>query len=136
MHILMLSSTFPYPPSRGGTEIRTFNLLKYLLQNHDVTLATQYTTGVSKEEIAELQKLVKELIIFPMAPEPSAYGFLGKVRRLAKSLVSATPLNVLYRYSPKIQKIVDDYVRNDKCDVITCEHSVNEIYIHTMFAIM
>ena len=26
----MLSSTFPYPPSRGGTQVRTFNLLKYL----------------------------------------------------------------------------------------------------------
>ena len=96
MHILMILSTFTYPPSRGGTEIRTFNLLKYLLRNHDVTLATHNTTGVSKEEIAGLQKLVKELIIFPMAPEPSAYGFLGKGRRIANSLVSTTPRNILY----------------------------------------
>ena len=41
MRILSISATFPYPPHRGGTQVRTFNLLKYLAQNHEVTLVTQ-----------------------------------------------------------------------------------------------
>ena len=41
MRILMISATFPYPPSLGGTQIRTFYLLRHLAQRHTVTLVTQ-----------------------------------------------------------------------------------------------
>lgn len=68
MRILMLSSTFPYPPSRGGTEIRTFNLLKYLHQNHDVTLVTQRHNAVSDAEVEELRKWVGETRGFSPPP--------------------------------------------------------------------
>jgi len=134
MRMLMLSSTFPYPPSRGGTEIRTFNLLKYLHQHHDVTLVTQQHSGVSDEEIAELRRWVQELIVFPLPPEPDlSGGLLAKAGRFAESVIKATPPNVLHRYAPEIQALVDRYVREKKCDVITCEHSVNEIYVRPEF---
>ncbi|ABA24296.1 Glycosyl transferase, group 1 [Trichormus variabilis ATCC 29413] len=137
MRILMLSSTFPYPPSRGGTEIRTFNLLKYLQQNHDVTLVTQYNKNVSDTEVAELRKYVSELLIFPLPPEPQSKNaiakLLGKTGRFLESVGKATPPNVLYRYSPEIQALVDSCVQAQKYDVITCEHSVNEIYIRPEF---
>ncbi|MBD2436245.1 glycosyltransferase family 4 protein [Nostoc sp. FACHB-110] len=137
MRILMLSSTFPYPPSRGGTEIRTFNLLKYLQQNHSVTLITQNHKDVSSAEVEELRKYVSELIVFPIPPEPQEKNaiarLVGKSVRFLESVLKATPPNVLHRYSPQIQAFVDDYVRLNKCDVITCEHSVNEIYIKPEF---
>ncbi|GET37063.1 glycosyltransferase family 4 protein [Microseira wollei] len=137
MNILMLSSTFPYPPSRGGTEIRTFNLLKYLQQGHEVTLVTQDQGGVSDAEVKELQNWVSNLVIFPLPPEPKpksgVASLLGKVGRFTESAIKATPPNVLYRYSPEIQAWVDAYVQEGKCDAITCEHSVNEIYIRPEF---
>jgi len=137
MHILMLSSTFPYPPSRGGTEIRTFNLLRYLQQRHNVTLITQTHKDVSSAEVEELRKYVSELIVFPIPPQPHEKNAIarlfGKTTRFMESVLKATPPNVLYRYSPEIQAFVDDYVRSEKCDVITCEHSVNEIYIRPEF---
>jgi polysaccharide biosynthesis protein PslH len=137
MRILMLSSTFPYPPSRGGTEIRTFNLLKYLHQNHEVILVTQRHNAVSNAEVEELRPWVSELVIFPLPPEPQNKGkvskLFAKVGRFAESVVKATPANVLYRYSKEIQALVDSYVREGKCDAITCEHSVNEIYIRPEF---
>ncbi|MGA9378499.1 MAG: glycosyltransferase family 4 protein [Phormidium sp.] len=137
MNILMLSSTFPYPPTRGGTEIRTFNLLKYLQQRHQITLVTQRHSGVTDTEVAELRQWVKELVIFPLPPEPTKLsgikGLIGKVSRFSESLIKATPPNVLYRYSPEIQAWVDDFVKAGKCDVITCEHSVNEIYVRPEF---
>lgn len=136
MNILMLSSTFPYPPSRGGTEIRTFNLLKYLHQRHQITLVTQRHQGVTDAEIEELRQWVSNLVIFPLPPEPKQggiKGLWGKASRFSESVVKATPPNVLYRYSPEIQTWVDNYVRAGKCDVITCEHSVNEIYIRPEF---
>ncbi|MBD2665575.1 hypothetical protein B6N60_00006 [Richelia sinica FACHB-800] len=137
MRILMLSSTFPYPPSRGGTEIRTFNLLKYLQQNHDVTLVTQYNKGLSDDEVAQLRSYVSELNIFPLPPDPqskdSVRGLLAKAGRFMESVTKATPPNVLHRYSPEIQDFVDSCVQAKKYDVITCEHSVNEIYIRPEF---
>lgn len=136
MNILMLSSTFPYPPSRGGTEIRTFNLLKYLHQRHHITLVTQRYAGVTDTEIEELRQWVSNLVIFPLPPEPKQggmKGLFGKAVRFAESVIKATPPNVLYRYSPEIQSWVDEFVKAGKCDVITCEHSVNEIYVRPEF---
>ena len=137
MNILMLSSTFPYPPNRGGTEIRTFNMLKYLHQHHRVTLVTQRPAGVSDEEVAQLREWVNQLEIFPLPPEPQQQAginkMLGKMGRFTESVVKATPPNVLYRYSPEIQAWVDKYIRAGKCEAITCEHSVNEIYIRPEF---
>ncbi|MFB2970958.1 glycosyltransferase family 4 protein [Aerosakkonema sp. BLCC-F183] len=136
MNILMLSSTFPYPPSRGGTEIRTFNLLKYLHQRHHITVVTQRHAGVTDTEIEELRQWVSNLVIFPLPPEPKQggiKGLFGKTVRFAESVLKATPPNVLYRYSPEIQNWVDEFVKAGKCDVITCEHSVNEIYVRPEF---
>ncbi len=137
MNILMLSSTFPYPPSRGGTEVRTFNLLKYLQPRHEVTLVTQRHGGVLDAEVEELRNWVSNLVVFPLPAEPATKvgisNLLGKVERFTESVAKATPPNVLYRYSPEIQAWVDAYVQAGKCDIITCEHSVNEIYIHPEF---
>ena len=136
MNILMLSSTFPYPPSRGGTEIRTFNLLKYLQHRHQVTLVTQRHERVLDSEVEALKNWVSNLVVFPLSTEPSQVGMsrlLGKVRRFTESVVKATPPNVLYRYSPEIQAWVDTFVQAGKCDAIACEHSVNEIYVRPEF---
>jgi polysaccharide biosynthesis protein PslH len=132
MRILMLSSTFPYPPTLGGTEIRTFNLLKYLQQHHDVTLITQSSPQVDGEDIKALRQWVSQLIVLPLPPEQIG-GLVQKARRFLTALARATPPNVLHRYSPEIQAWVDDYVAQGNCDVITCEHSVNEIYIRPEF---
>ena len=132
MKILMLSLTFPYPPSRGATEGRTFNLLKHLHQHHEVTLVTQRHSGISDEEVKALRNFVTELVIFPAPLEPKQggiAGIMGKVGRFSEAVIKATPPNVLHRYSPEIQDWVDNFVQAGKCDVIDCEHSVNELYI-------
>ncbi|MEG3843834.1 glycosyl transferase family 1, partial [Microcoleus sp. herbarium14] len=73
MKILMLSSTFPYPPSRGGTQVRTFNLLQYLSQRHDVILGTVRSPDVTDSQIDALQQQVTKLAVFPnpqVPPQP------------------------------------------------------------------
>ncbi len=126
----MLSSPFPYPPTRGGTQVRTFNLLKYLSQRHTITLITQRTEDVTAAEIEALQEWVEELLIFP---EPKASdieeGILAKVQRFKTFLQQGTPPSVLYHYSNDIQEWINQAVELERFEVITCEHSVNEIYI-------
>ncbi|HEY9694668.1 MAG TPA: glycosyltransferase family 4 protein [Oculatellaceae cyanobacterium] len=124
----MLSSTFPYPPTRGGTQVRTFNLLQYLSQRHDITLLTQRSADVTDTEIEQLRQCVKELVVF-QKPADSQSGLLGKVQRFTQFLQQGTPPNVLHLYSQEMQECLDQYVQTHKYDVITCEHSVNEIYL-------
>ncbi len=128
MKILMLSSTFPYPPSRGGTQVRTFNLLKYLSQRHHVILGTLRSPDVTNQQIDELRQQVAELAIFDNLDQFSS-GITHKIQRFSRFLQSGTPPNVFSRYSPAMQHWVDQLVAAEKCDAITCEHSVNEIYI-------
>lgn len=130
----MISSTFPYPPSRGGTQVRTFNLLKYLSQHHAITLLTQRTGDVTLSEIEGLRQWVEELVVFERPPESKhGRGLLGKVQRFGAFLQQGTPPSVLHIYSAEIQDWVDDAVRAGKYEVITCEHSVNEIYVRSQF---
>ncbi|MCL2924991.1 MAG: glycosyltransferase family 4 protein [Trichodesmium sp. MAG_R04] len=128
MKILMLSSTFPYPPTRGGTQVRTFNLLKFLSQKHSIILLTQRSPDVNDLEVDSLRSFVEELAIFPPPQKPNK-GTLAKLRRLSNFLIEGISPSVISRYSPEIQKWVDEFVAADKCEAITCEHSVNEIYV-------
>ena len=128
MKILMLSSTFPYPPTRGGSQGRTFNLLKHLSQRHEITLVTQRVSDVTDAEIEALRQWVKELLVYPLTKTVQS-GILAKVKRFGRFLRQGTPPNVLFRYSPEIQRWVDEAQEAGKFDVITCEHSVNEIYV-------
>ena len=128
MKILMLSSTFPYPPNLGGTQVRTFNLLKFLSQKHSVTLLTQRSPDVNDLEVDSLRSYVKELAIFPRPQEPNK-GTFAKLRRFSNFIIEGTPPSVLSIYSPEMQKWVDEFVGEGKCEAITCEHCVNEIYI-------
>ena len=128
MKILILSSTFPYPPTRGGTQVRTFNLLKHLSKNHEITIMTRPNSDVSRTDIEALERLVKEVKIFPYsnAPNPS---ILGKINRFYDFIMQGTPPNVRQVYSADIQFWLDRAIDSQKFDVITCEHSVNEIFV-------
>lgn len=140
MNILVISSTFPYPPSRGGTEIRTFHLLRCLRLHHRVTLATQrshtdISNAVKDEALAALEQWVDRVIVFPLPaappPAPTWKRISQVVQRSLTSLVRLTPQNVLFRYSPELQAWLDDALQANEFDVVICAHSVNEIYIRS-----
>lgn len=128
MNILMICSTFPYPPTRGGTQGRTFNLLKTIHQNHAVTLITQQSPDVTEDEIAGLRQYVHELVVFSR-PKEAKRGIAAKIQRFGQFILGGTPPNVLFLYSEEIQQWIDKAVNEGKFDTITCEHSVNEVYI-------
>jgi glycosyltransferase involved in cell wall biosynthesis len=133
MNILMISSTIPYPPSRSGTEVRTFNLLKYLHQRHTITLVTQSNGSIPPSHLEALKQYTTEVVVFPLrADEPPQSGISGlfkKTARLIESSLKVAPPNVLHRYSAEMQAWIDARVRVGKYDAITCEHSVNTIYV-------
>ena len=131
MNILMLSATFPYPPTRGGTAVRTFNLLKYLKQQgHQITLGTLRSWGVSDEEVAALGNWVDELGVFERPKDKDQTpGAIGKLERLANFAISGVPPSVTTTRSTQMQQWVDEKIASGQFDVVTCEHSVNEVYV-------
>ncbi|MGB3642403.1 MAG: glycosyltransferase family 4 protein [Rivularia sp. (in: cyanobacteria)] len=134
MNILMLSSTFPYPPTRGGTQVRTFNLLKYLTKNHQITLVTQPEPEITETEIEGLRDCVDKLVLFNRPHDSGTTGgILKKIQRLNKFVSEGIPPSVFNRYSKEMQNWIDNYVEAGKCDTITSEHSVNEIYVRPSF---
>jgi glycosyltransferase involved in cell wall biosynthesis len=135
MRILMLSlNVFPYPPSRGAAEGRTFNLIKYLhQQGHEIILATHRYPAVTDENAIGLKDWVTQLQVFPQLPDSPPTGPVDQVGRLLRFAVTATPPNVVHRFVPAIQTWVDDQVASGQYDAIICEHSVNEIYIRPEF---
>lgn len=133
MNILMLSTTFPYPPTKGGTQVRTFHLLKYLAQSHNVTVLTQRTEDVSDAEIEALREYVTDLVVFPKPSSANHSGVVGKAKRFATFLQQGTPPSVLSNYSSAMQDWIDRAIQAGKFDVVTCEHSVNEIYVRPEF---
>jgi polysaccharide biosynthesis protein PslH len=125
MRILMLSNTFPYPPTRGGTPIRTFHLMRYLQRQNSVTMLTQRTADVTDAEIEGLQDCIDELVVFDRPPLAAQ----SKPQRFTDFLLRGTPPGVKAGYSPAMQAWIDAAVQAGKFDAITCEHSVNEAYI-------
>lgn len=110
--------------------MRTFNLLKYLSNQHAITLVTQRPEDVTDAQVEELHHWVEELVIFPK-PQPSDMegGLLGKMQRFKTFLEQGTPRSVLNHYSTHMQQWVDEGVETAEFEVITCEHSVDEMYM-------
>ncbi|MDA0268213.1 MAG: glycosyltransferase family 4 protein, partial [Cyanobacteria bacterium] len=125
----MLSATFPYPPSRGGTQVRTFNLLKHLQADHEITLVTQRYGDVSDEEIEGLRDWVTTLQVFPAPTDPGGGGALGKGLRFGQFLLTGTPPNVRSGQSAAMQAWIEQQVNTIGFDALTAEHCVNERYV-------
>ncbi|WP_228024639.1 glycosyltransferase [cf. Phormidesmis sp. LEGE 11477] len=130
----MLSATFPYPPTRGGTSVRTFNLLKYLKQQgHHISLGTLRSPDVTFDEIEALAEWVDQLAVFNRPADASSPSSLRKMQqkaqRLADFAVSGVPPSVSTTHSEDMQIWVDQQIASDLFDAITCEHCVNEAYV-------
>ncbi|NER80338.1 MAG: glycosyltransferase [Leptolyngbya sp. SIO1D8] len=129
MNILMLSVTFPYPPSLGGTEVRTFHLLKALQQNHQVTLFTLRHGGIPEADVQALKNWVSDLKVFPAPTNQYDRSIFSKAARFGRFLVEGTPASTRHRYTAEIQGWIDEQANSGKFDAITCEHSANEVFV-------
>ena len=129
MKILMLCSTFPYPPTKGRKQLRTFHLLQYLADRHQVTLLTQRDEEVTEEEIEILSNRVAKLVIFDAETAAEPVKLIDKAKRLGTFIQQGTPPKILDNYSEAIANWVKKAVADQKFDVITCEGSLDEIYI-------
>jgi glycosyltransferase involved in cell wall biosynthesis len=68
--ILLLTQVLPYPPD-SGPKVKTWNVLKYLAQHHEVTLVS-FVRGDQSAEVAHLKKYCHAVHTVPMRRSPIA----------------------------------------------------------------
>lgn len=114
MKILMVTPYVPYPPSSGG-QIRTFNLLKYLSRNHEITLVALYKSDEEKKYESYLKKYCKKIYLCrrPFSPWNFANIF--------KTIFSLLPFLVIRNYSSEANTIINKLLIKEKFDVIHAE---------------
>ncbi len=64
MRVLLLTQVLPYPPD-SGPKVKTWNVLKYLAQHHEVTLIS-FVRGDQSAEVRHLEKYCRAVHTAPM----------------------------------------------------------------------
>ena len=130
MNILVLCSTFPYPPTKGRQQLRAFHLLQYLASRHQVTLVTRRNSTTTDAELADLQLKVTELVTFVLETEGESQSLMDKAKRFGQFIQQKTPPDILKSYCPEMASWIAKAVSEGEFDAIACEDSADEIYIN------
>ena len=114
MKILMVTPYVPYPPSSGG-QIRTYNLLKYLSQNNEITLVALYKNDEEKKYESYLEKYCKKIYLCQRPSSPWQF------KNIFKTIFSSSPFLVVRNYSDEAKTIINELLSQEKFDVIHAE---------------
>lgn len=114
MKILMVTPYVPYPPSSGG-QIRTYNLLKYLSQNNEITLVALYKNNEEKKYESYLKKYCKKIYLCKRPSSPWQF------KNIFKTIFSSSPFLVVRNYSDEAKTVINKLLHMEKFDVIHAE---------------
>jgi glycosyltransferase involved in cell wall biosynthesis len=64
MNVLLLTQVLPYPPD-SGPKVKTWNVLKYLAQHHQVTLVS-FVRGDQSDDVRHLERYCRAVHTVPM----------------------------------------------------------------------
>jgi glycosyltransferase involved in cell wall biosynthesis len=112
MRVLLLTQVLPYPPD-SGPKVKTYYVLKYLAQQHQVTLVSFVRDEDKPEYIRHLETLCERVITVPITrSKPTDLRFLGK------SLVSGEPWMMLRDERPEMRRVLADLAAGEPFDVV------------------
>ncbi len=114
MKILMLTPYLPFPPSSGG-QIRSFNLLKHLSKDHEITLISLIKDEKERKHIKELSKFCKSVKVFKRTASP------WTLRNILLTGFGPYPFLVIRNLSPDEKKGVEAELKKEKYDLIHAE---------------
>jgi len=108
--VLLLTQVLPYPPD-SGPKVKTFYVLKYLAQKHEVTLVS-FVRGDQSEHIRVLESYCKTIHTIPMKR-----SFGQNLTALFKSLVGNSPWMMARDDIKEMRQLVDHLATQEKFDV-------------------
>ena len=110
MKILFLSLRCPYPPHRGD-RIRSYNFIKQLSKQHEVTLAYFAESEIDIESATHLEPFCErvEWVRFHRS-----FAFLNT----GIHCLSRCPLQLHYWYAPQMRRKIDQILAQDRFELI------------------
>ena len=114
MKILMLVPYLPNPSTSGG-QTRWYNIIKYLSQNHEITLFSLIKDESEKRFIPELKKYCQKVEVFSRPEKP------WTLRNILLSELGPFPLLVIRNWSYEERKAIAKELEREKYDLIHAE---------------
>ncbi len=114
MKILMLTPYLPYPLLSGG-QIRTYNLLKKLANQHDITLFSLIKDEQERQHITELESFCHKVKVFKRSKRPFT------TKNILKTAFSSYPFLVMRNHVPETIKAVEQELATYDYDLIHAE---------------
>jgi glycosyltransferase involved in cell wall biosynthesis len=112
MRVLLLTQVLPYPPD-SGPKVKTYYVLKYLAQQHQVTLVSFVRDSDKPEHIRHLESLCERVITVPMARSP-----LRDLQFLGQSLLTGQSWMMLRDARPEMRQTLKDLAASTHFDVV------------------
>lgn len=122
LKILMLTPYFPYPPHSGG-QTRSFNLIKHLGEEHEITLFSLIKDESERQYIGEMEKYCRKVKIFTRPPKP------WTLKNVLRTVLSPYPFLVIRNFSDEEKKAVSNELKREKYDLIHAENFYTMPYI-------
>jgi len=110
--ILLLTQVLPYPPD-AGPKIKTFNLIKYLAHDYNITLVSFVRADNTQQHVDELLKYCAEVHTVPMVRTK-----VRDVKALLKSLVLGQPFLMVRDQSPEMSRLLARMSAGKKYSVV------------------
>ena len=97
--VLFLAHRIPYPPDKGD-KIRSWRLLNFLLERHDVHLACFVDDAADMRHEARLASLCESVVLVPLRP------LAARVKSL-RGLATSEPLSLAYFRDARMRQAVE-----------------------------
>jgi glycosyltransferase involved in cell wall biosynthesis len=110
MKVLLLTQVLPYPPD-SGPKIKTLNVLKYLVQQHEVTLVS-FVRGDQSAEARELEKYCHAVHTIPIAR-----GLLRDAWYMLLSFLRNQPFMMVRDDRAAMRQLVDRLTAETRFDI-------------------
>lgn len=111
MKILLLTQVLPYPPD-SGPKVKTYYVLKYLAQHHDVTLVS-FVRGDQSGHIRALEPYCRSIHAIPIQRNlPQNFS------ALIKSVSGRIPWMMVRDDLKEMRQLVDQVTAQEKFDVV------------------
>ena len=114
MKILMLTPYLPYPLHSGG-QIRTYNLLKKLAKDHEVTLYALIKDWSEQDGLSQLTPLCHSIRLFKRSQKPFT------ITNVLRTAVSSFPFLVMRNHVSGMTTAIEEELNTNTYDLIHAE---------------
>ena len=111
MKVLLLTQVLPYPPD-SGPKVKTWNVLKYLAQRHEVTLVS-FVRGDQSAEVSHLKRHCRAVYTAPMSRGVWSDGW-----SMFRSLVTRQPFLMVRDDRAAMHEVIKRVTAETKFDIV------------------